>query len=231
MMRRKKKKQSAADKVKRPLFPHDEKDRPWLTLLLEGYHIVDRGVAAAIEAEKKRGRQLACARGCSHCCSTHKDIPLYPLEIIGISWYVLEKVTGLKRAILKERLGSFTKSSPCPFLIDRVCSIHPLRPMACRQFNVFGRPCGEGEDPFHTRREDVMDPVKKHVDQAFYVMLPYYGVEKEAERIRAVESGAFHRMIRELHACKWDELAEKMERRDSERGRAEDERRAMGYGR
>ncbi|UCD36429.1 MAG: YkgJ family cysteine cluster protein, partial [Nitrospiraceae bacterium] len=193
----------------------DEQDRSWLTLLLDGYHIVDRGVAAAIEAERQKGRDVACARGCSQCCSTHKDIPLYPLEIIGISWYAVEKVTGVEREILRQQLKAFTKDSACPFLVGRACSIHPLRPMACRQFNVFGSPCKEGEDPFHTRRGDVMDPVKKHVDQAFYVMLPYYGVENEAERVRAVEAGAFHRMVRELHACRWRELAEKMERRDN----------------
>lgn len=86
--------------------------------------------------------------------------------------------------------------------------------MACRQFNVFGSPCGEGEDPYYSRREDVMAPVKKHVDQAFFVMPPFYGVDKESERIKIIETGAFHRMVKELHACNWKELAERMERLD-----------------
>jgi Fe-S-cluster containining protein len=213
-MPKKKKNRSISEKVKRLSFPDDEKNRTWLKLLLDGYHIVDKGVAGAIEAEKKKGRKLACSKGCSHCCRTHQDIPVYPLEIVGISWYVTEKIKGAGRDMLKKQLDSFKKSGPCPFLIDGACSIHPMRPQACRQFNVFNSPCEEGEDPFHARREDVMDPVKKYVDQAFFIMLPYYGVEKESERISIVEAGAFHRMVKELHACKWNELAGKMERHD-----------------
>lgn len=209
-----KKNKSLSEKVKRLSFPEDEKKVPWLGLLLEGYYIVDKGVAGAIETEKKRGRTPACSKGCSHCCRTHKDIPIYPLEIAGVSWYAAEKLKGPNREALKRQLAIFNKDDACPFLIDEACAIHPVRPMACRQFNVFGSPCGEGEDPYYSRREDVMAPVKKHVDQAFFVMLPFYGVDKESERIKIIETGAFHRMVKELHACNWKELAERMERLD-----------------
>jgi Fe-S-cluster containining protein len=214
-MSKKKKNKSAPGRDKRLSFPGDEKNRSWLALLLEGYHIVDKGVAKAIAAEKKKGRTLACAKGCAHCCSTHQDIPIYPLEISGISWYVTEKIKGDLREVLKKQLADFKKGDACPFLIHGACSIHPIRPMACRQFNVFGRPCEAGEDPFYSRREDVMDPVKKHVDQAFYIMLPFYGVENESERIKAVERGDFHRLVKELHGCNWNELAGKMKRYDN----------------
>jgi Fe-S-cluster containining protein len=209
-----KKHKSGPEKVKKLSFPEDEKKRPWLRLLLEGYHIVDKGVAKAIDAEQKKGRKLACSKRCAHCCGTHKDIPVYPLEIAGISWYAAEKIKGPDRDVLKKQLGVFKKNDTCPFLIEGACSIHPMRPMACRQFNVFNTPCGEGEDPYYTRREDVMGPVKKHVDQAFFIMLPFYGVEKESERIRIVETGAFHKLVKELHASNWKELAERMERLD-----------------
>ena len=89
--------------------------------------------------------------------------------------------------------------------------------MACRQFNVFGTPCAEGEDPFHTRREDVMDPVKKYVDQAFFIMMQYHGVEKDTEQAKIVESGGMHKMARELHECNWQLLAERMESADNRR--------------
>jgi Fe-S-cluster containining protein len=215
-MAKNKKTRSKADKTKRTSFPHDEKERSWLKLLLDAYFIVDKGIAKAIEAERKKGKKLACSKGCSTCCSTHNDIPIYPLEIIGITWFAAEKISGPERQILKKQLADFRKIPPCPFLIEGVCSVHPVRPMACRQFNVFGKPCKKGEDPFHTRREDVMDPVKKHVDQAFFLMLPYYGIEKESERIRIVEAGGFHKMVKELHACNWTELAAKMDRFDRE---------------
>lgn len=213
-MPKKKKNRTAPDKVKRPSFPEDEKKLSWLKLLLDAYYIVDKGVAKAIDAEQRKGRKPACAKGCSNCCSTHKDIPVYPLEIVGISWYAAGKIKGPLREVLKTQLDNFKKSSSCPFLVEGVCSIHPVRPMACRQFNVFDKPCEEGEDPYYTRRGDVMDPVKKHVDQAFFIMLPYYGVEKETERVKVVETGGFHKLAKELQVCNWMELAEKMKRHD-----------------
>jgi Fe-S-cluster containining protein len=220
-MGKKRKIKSTTDRVKRLSFPHEEKNLAWLKILLDTYFIVDKGVAKAVEVEQKRGRKLACSKGCSHCCSTHKDIPIYPLEIVGISWYATEKITGPAREMLKRQLNNFKQSAPCPFLVDTHCSIHPMRPMACRQFNVFGRPCKEGEDPYYTRREDVMDPVKKFVDQAFFVMLPFHGVKNESERIKIIETGAFHKMVKELHACNWKWLAEKMERFDRKKTNSE----------
>ncbi|MEW6602292.1 MAG: YkgJ family cysteine cluster protein [Nitrospirota bacterium] len=210
----KKKLKFLSDKLKRLSYPEDEKKLPWIGLLLEGYFIVDKGVARSIDSAQKNGRKLACSRGCSHCCSTHKDIPIYPLEIAGVSWYAAEKLKGPDRMILKEQLAVFKKSDTCPFLVDTRCAVHPVRPLACRQFNVFGSPCAEGEDPYFSRRGDVMDPVKKHVDQAFFVMLPFYGIDKESERIKIIETGAFHRMVKELHSCNWRELAERMDRLD-----------------
>jgi Fe-S-cluster containining protein len=191
-------------------FPDDEKIHPWLSTLLEAYYIVDKGIVYAIDAEQKKGKKLACAKGCSSCCKTHKDIPAYPLELVGITWYVTEKISGAGRELLRKQLESCKKDDPCPFLMEGACSVHPVRPMACRQFNVFGKACDEGEDPFYTRREDVLDPVKKYVDQAFFIMLPLYGVEKESERIKIVEAGAFHKMAKELHAFNWKSLAGKM---------------------
>ncbi len=210
----KKNKKNRSGSSKRLSFPEDETKKSWLKLLLEGYHIVDKGIAKAIGEEKKKGRKLACGKGCSACCATHQDIPIYPLELAGIIWYASEKMSGEKRDVLKKQLSEFQKGSSCPFLVDGACAIHQLRPLACRQFNVFNKRCEEGEDPFHTRRDDVMDPVKKHIDQAFYVMLPYYKVESESERIRIIETGSFHRMAQELQSCNWNELAEKMNRAD-----------------
>ncbi len=148
---------------------------------------------------------------------THKDIPVYPLELVGISWYATEKISGPGREALMEQLRNYRENNPCPFLVERVCTIHPLRPIACRQFNVFGRPCTEGEDPYYTRRKDVLPSVKKQVDHAFFIMLPFYGVEKESERIKVVESGGMHRMVRTMQTCNWKSLADRMYNFDKEK--------------
>ncbi len=210
-----KKIRSKINKTKRFSLPEDEKHLPWLTMLLNAYHIINKGVDASIEAAVKKDRKLACAKGCSSCCITQSDIPLYPLELQGLIWYVTERFTGPDREVLKNNLQNFESDKSCPYLIEGACSIHPMRPMACRLFNVFDIPCKDGEDPFHTRREDVMDPVKKYVDQAFFIMLPYHGIEKESDRIRFVDDGEMHKMVRELHGCNWKALAEKMEEFDN----------------
>ena len=213
-MTKKNKNRTRSKNTRRASFPSEETQYPWLRLLMEAYHIVDKGVSRSIATEQKKGRQLACGRGCAHCCRTHQDIPVYPLELVGLSWYVAEKLSGPHRDVIKRHLNAFKRSDPCPFLVEDTCAIHIVRPMACRQFNVFGTPCAPGEDPFHTRREDVMEPVKKYIDQAFFIMLPYHGVEKDSDRVKIVESGGMHKMVKELHACNWKLLVERMERCD-----------------
>lgn len=144
---------------KRPSFPSDEKTHPWLSKLLDTYYSIDSDVATAIELEKNQNRKLACHKGCSNCCKTHKDIPVYPLELVGISWYVTEKISGAEREALKKQLKEHNKDNSCPFLLNDNCSVHRMRPIACRQFNVFGKSCEEGEDAYYTRREDVMPAI------------------------------------------------------------------------
>lgn len=58
-------------------FPEDEKIYDWLSPLLNAYYIVYKGIAEAIKREKKR--KVACRKGCSSCCRTHKTIPVYTI--------------------------------------------------------------------------------------------------------------------------------------------------------
>ncbi len=192
-------------------FPDDEARHPWLSRLLEAYYITDDGVAEGIRRETEQGRTLACSKGCAACCRSHTTIPVYPLELVGISWYVTEILSGDLRERLKQQLRDYSKQPGCPFLVEDVCSIHPLRPMACRQFNVFDKVCAEGEDAYYTRRQDVLTPISKYTDRAFDVTLPFYGIEKKPERRKAIKEGAIHRIAKVLKECKWDSLAEKME--------------------
>ena len=192
-------------------FPEDEARFDWLPMLLDACATVDEGVAEGIRRAQAQGKTLACARGCAACCRAHRDIPVYPLELVGLSWYVTEKLQGPVRQRLKQQLRVHAKGEPCPFLVDEVCSVHPLRPLACRQFNVFGKVCAEGEDAWHTRREDVMTPIKKYTDEAFFTMLPFYGVKKSAERRRVIKDGAQHQLAKVLQDFDWSSLADKME--------------------
>ncbi|HMK50431.1 MAG TPA: YkgJ family cysteine cluster protein [Thermodesulfovibrionales bacterium] len=192
-------------------FPGEISVYPWLSMLVDAYYLIDKGIAEALSLELKKGRKLACAKGCSSCCKTHQTIPVYPLELVGLSWYVTEKLQGPARERLKKQLRDYRELDACPFLIEGACSVHAMRPAACRQFNVFGSPCAEGEDPYYTRREDVMVPIRKYVDRAFFIELPFYGVNDEAERWKMIETGYVHNVVRLLQNCNWKSLAEKME--------------------
>ena len=191
-------------------FPLSEEDHDWLPMLLEGYHITDQGVAKGIGLMEKQGHDLACAKGCSSCCTTHRNIPSYPLELVGITWYCTEIIEEPFREALKLQLMDKEEGGPCVFLIDGVCSIHPLRPMACRQFNVFNKKCDEGEDAYFTRRKDVLTPLKKYTNKAFSVMMPFYGVKDRAQRRHVVENGLMHTMAKSMREMNWSSVARKM---------------------
>jgi len=210
-MTNKKAKKTGYNQPKRLSFPADESVHPWLSMIVDAYYMIDKGIAEALKTESRKGRKTACSKGCSSCCKTHSTIPVYPLELVGLAWYVTEKVKGHGREAIKSLLKQYEENDPCPFLIGGACSVHPVRPVSCRQFMVLGEPCGEGEDPYYTRREDVLTPIKKYTDRAFFIMLPFYGVESETERWKIIESGAVHQVVKLMQTCKWQSLAEKME--------------------
>ena len=130
--------------------------------------------------------------------------------MVGIYWHAIEKLDQPLRGILKKRLLEHRKGGPCPFQIDNTCSIHSFRPIACRQFNVFGKPCTEGEDPYYTRRKDVLTPLKKFTRSAIEAMLPFYGITDKSAKDRAVKTGLIHTQARVLQECNWQELALRM---------------------
>jgi len=218
-MKDKKLKKAGSSKQKRLSFPSDENKHLWLPFLLDAYFIVYKGIDEAVRTAFKKGRKLACSKGCSNCCKTHQTIPVYPLELVGLSWYVTEKITGPERDIVKTQLRNYKENDPCPFLVNSACSVHPMRPVSCRQFNVFSTPCAEGEDPYYTRREDVLSPIKQYTDRAFFIMLPFYGVEDENERWRIIESGAVHQVVKLMQTCNWKSLSDKMDEFEAENKR------------
>ncbi len=185
-------------------FPGDEQRLRWLPVLLDSYAAIDTGVAIAVRGEEKRRKvKLACTKGCGNCCAHQKDLPVYPHEVVGIYWYVSEKMASPLREVLRSRLAGHMPGSACPFLIDHACSIHPIRPIGCRQFNVFGAPCAEGEDPYYTRRHDVLDPLQDYTDRAFAAVLPFYNM-KEDDSARAVR--LIRSQIMNLQTYDWKKL-------------------------
>lgn len=190
-------------------FPEDEKRLPWLPILLDAYAVADTGVGVALRnATKQSGKKLACGRGCGNCCSHQKDLPLYPHEIVGIYWYVSEKLGTAEQKALRTRLAAHQAGAECPFLLDGACSIHPLRPLGCRQFNVFDRPCAPGEDPYYTRPEDVMLPLAGYTDRVFTIVIPFYNMKKDVDPAQAVR--LIRTQLMNLQTYDWKKLIETM---------------------
>jgi Fe-S-cluster containining protein len=198
------------DLSRRLQFPAEERRLPWLAQLLDAYAIADTGVAISIRNREKREKAvLACGKGCGNCCVSQTDLPLYPHEIVGIYWYASEKVSGPVRHLLKVRLaGSDTPA--CPFLIDGSCAIHPMRPVGCRQFNVFNGHCAPGEDPYFTRRGDVLQPDEAYLDRAFAAVLPFYDLQEEGDSAAAIRT--VRAQIMNLRTFDWSKLAALMEK-------------------
>jgi Fe-S-cluster containining protein len=169
-------------------------------------------VTIAIAREtKKSGRTLACGQGCTVCCRVQTDIPAYPIELVGMSWYVIEKLTPPLRSIVKSHLVTRRKDGSCPFLVDGACVVYSVRPMACRQFNVFTRPCGENEDAFHTRRHDVLTPIESFTEEALSRTLPFYGISPNEAKKRGIPVRMLNARVRVLREYPWEELAIRMD--------------------
>ena len=195
-------------------FTEAEKINPWLSMLLDAYFMADKGIIAAIRQEEKQGRKLVCEKKCSSCCRTHKTVPVYPLELLGMSWYATEMVHGSEREKLKYQFRDREESGACQFLVDDICSVHSMRPLACRYFNVFDQTCEEGEDAYYSRRQDVLTPIRKYMDQAISTMLPFYGIKKKSKQQKAIETNAIHELAKVLQSIDLSGLAAKMDSYD-----------------
>ena len=85
-------------------------------MLLDSYAIIDEGISVATRKEEAgRNRKLACKEGCNICCGVNKDIPVYPIELVGIYWFSNEKAGQSVRETLKKQLLIHTKSDPVLF--------------------------------------------------------------------------------------------------------------------
>jgi Fe-S-cluster containining protein len=122
-------------------------------------------VQAAVQRESDAGRSISCQAGCGACCRQLVPLTLtearqMPVLIAGLEpahrervmarfedarrrfvanglWDQFEAMdarTAEERMALSMRY--FHAGVPCPFLEDDSCSIHPDRPLICRQYLV-----------------------------------------------------------------------------------------------
>ncbi|OXS29964.1 MAG: hypothetical protein BCS36_04150 [Desulfovibrio sp. MES5] len=158
--------------------PSLERRYPDLGLLLDAYAVVDLGVKVATGRD---GRVPACRAGCAQCC--WQPIPVTPLEVLALHRYARHRLPPAVLAGLAHRLSRYEGqkrdiASPCPFLCDGACLVYPVRPVACRQYMVFGASCAQGEDASRSRPQDVLVPSYDHMLAALMRTLPWYAGHK-----------------------------------------------------
>lgn len=113
------------------------------------------------------GRTVSCRKGCGACC--RQLVPVSRTEAERLL-EVIEAMPPARRAALEARfaaaetaigaaglglvtqeargdrsdrdlsVGYFTLGVPCPFLEEESCSIHPERPLVCREYLVTSAP-------------------------------------------------------------------------------------------
>lgn len=177
--------------------------------------VIDTGVAMAVQQAADAGRKIACSKGCNYCCANHA-IPITPLEIMGVSWHATELLSGEVRHVVKKQLTAWNDTilqvgaRVCPFNVRGVCSVYPVRPIACRQFCVFDTQCVEGENVYEERRQDVLTPLYAFKERADRIMLAHYGFSSDAAARTALEDEYLRKNSQLLLQCDWTVLGKKM---------------------
>ncbi len=58
--------------------------------------------------------------------------------------------------------------------------------------------------------EELLTPIKKYNDDAFDIMLPFYGVKNKTERRKMIKNGGMHQMAKVMKDLNWQTIVEKM---------------------
>ena len=188
---------------------------PWLGHLFKAYRRTDSLSEEVIrETEAQTGKKVACKKGCYQCC-LKTDIPILEIEIAGISWYIKDRISVEVRQELIRNLKDLTPMSPCPFLINNLCSIYPVRPLGCRNFLVLGIPCKPNEDIAVTRRHDIVPGrPDKHRKQVVPEVLAAMDIPV-AHRKELAEKGHLPKIAKDLHSLNWASFAKILESEES----------------
>ena len=117
-----------------------------------------QGLVNAVVEAAEAGKAVSCRKGCGACCRQLVPVSrtegerllqlvaaMPPERRDALSGRFAAAEAAIDRAGLKERgersdrelsVTYFALGIPCPFLEDESCSIHPERPLVCREYLV-----------------------------------------------------------------------------------------------
>ncbi|MET0052254.1 MAG: YkgJ family cysteine cluster protein, partial [Candidatus Thiodiazotropha sp.] len=132
--------------------------------------ITNKVVSVAIQGVEEKGQQISCRSGCGACCSQLVPISRAEgYALLALIEQMPEDRQAAVKARFEHNLLRFNESGlnqdleyafrendrkvlrrvgldyfklnlPCPFLHNQSCSIHPARPLSCREFLVVSDP-------------------------------------------------------------------------------------------
>jgi len=168
---------------------------------------------------RMKGVEKICQKGCSFCC--HQVISVHYAEELPIIDYVFNELDDNVKVQLKNNLEKWldyfllnTPSKtlneedilvfsqkhaqdfiPCPFLIDNICGIYPVRPLVCRTFSVNDNaqlceedPIRLGDNKGYRIRDSKFEEMARVSDSFMLRLLPYavseqFGIRKRLKPI------------------------------------------------
>ncbi len=73
---------------------------------------------------------ICCKAGCSDCCEKG-DYPVTEEELkhIMLGYSALDNESKIR---VQNNIKDMERGGACPFLLDKLCSIYPYRPMVCK---------------------------------------------------------------------------------------------------
>lgn len=188
----------------------------WLKGILDTFYISDAQVEDHLETISKKGITPACHKGC-HACCLKPTVPFTEPELTAISWYASEVLSGDLRPRVKQRLIEHKERLECPFLVDQVCSIYPVRPLICRQFLVKTKACEIDEDVSQSRPQDIIPLPRETVIRPVAMrLLDHYKFKSPIAKRKAFEAGFISHNARDMHDFDWLLIAQTMQQFDGE---------------
>lgn len=131
------------------------------------YELIDEAIGRELDRlRREEGIVPSCQRGCCSCCGQH--IQLNPAEAHALGQHIKRtfsrrQIAGLERRTRRwlareavrrqggppDECDEGLAEAGCPLLVDRICSVYPVRPVICRTHYVRSDPsaCRPAHDP------------------------------------------------------------------------------------